>query len=543
MNLPIRITASNAILIGAFVTQTIFLIIIHHARRYEINEDAVSYIRIAQYYLNFNVDLMISGYWGPLLSWLIAPWLLFFQTPLYAGHAAMILSAGVFSLGSYRMLRALKLPDAAVLAGTWICALVSVGWSIGLIAPDLLEAGLLCFGVGLILSDSWPRNGATSFFSGAIFGIAFLAKAVALPVSLLIIVCFACQHAVVGAPPFRFIMRSFLLTLAGLMVVTGPWIYVLSTHYGNFVFSTSGPINHALVGPTDVDRYHPSFRTFHQPVAGRITSWEDPLPEIYEHWSPLDNWGSAKHQAQLIYANARDIGRILAEFDWLGLGLVSALLGYIFCSPWRETLRAEYWRWAFIPVLCGSAIYLPVYADSARYFWPIFPFLLAAAFGFTGHLANTLPTSRFAKAFLSIGLVTISFAVAQEPRLRQSFSPVKFSEYELALKIAERLDNKELVGPIASVGWYEIGYYAAFILGVPWYGNILEASTINEVLDSNARLIFSPRGDLTPLVEGQSSGRSLPEDELILCDDPPSGAYFDIFVIENGALLPICSGR
>ena len=32
---------------------------------------------------------MISGDWGPLLSWLIVPWLLVFEDPLLAAHAAV----------------------------------------------------------------------------------------------------------------------------------------------------------------------------------------------------------------------------------------------------------------------------------------------------------------------------------------------------------------------------------------------------------------------------------------------------------------------
>ena len=39
---------------------------------------------------------MVSGVWGPLLSWLMVPWLLVFDDPLLAAHAAMAVSAVVF---------------------------------------------------------------------------------------------------------------------------------------------------------------------------------------------------------------------------------------------------------------------------------------------------------------------------------------------------------------------------------------------------------------------------------------------------------------
>ena len=70
----------------------------------QLNPDGLAYIRIAQYYLNGQTALMISGYWGPLLSWLIVPWLLVFDDPLLAAHAAMAVSAVVFLFGCFCVL-------------------------------------------------------------------------------------------------------------------------------------------------------------------------------------------------------------------------------------------------------------------------------------------------------------------------------------------------------------------------------------------------------------------------------------------------------
>jgi len=541
MKAIIRTSSYRIATIGAFVVQAFLLFIVHRIWRQGINEDAVPYIRIAQYYLKSDGELMISGYWGPLLSWLIAPWLLLFDEPLFAAHAAMAISAGIFAIACYCVLQACKLSKAAVLAGTWICALVSVNWSVVLISPDLLEAGFLGFAIALFISDQWSRGRAVPILSGLLLGIAYLAKAVALPISLLLVAFLAGQHVCVGTAGLRQVARSCLLTLFGVAVVAGPWIYVLSQHYGGFVFSTSGQINHALVGPPDVERYHPAFRTFHRPEAGRVTSWEDPSPETYQHWSPLDDWRHAKHQARLVYINARQIVQTLVGFDWLGLGLASALLGHAFCSNWRQTQRSERWRWCLLPVFCGSAIYLPIYADSVRYFWPTFPFLLAAALGFTGHLAKAWPRSSIIGAFLSLGLVTLSYVVAHESMIRGRFQTPHFSEYTLAKLLAGRLEDKGLVGPIASVAWYEIGYYVAFILDVPWHGNMRSVDSIDEVLGSDARLIFAPRGILTPLLEGHQFSAAPEEDMHIPCEGPTGAAELDIFLIEGGNLLPLCS--
>ncbi|MHC4720172.1 MAG: hypothetical protein ACYSYT_06835, partial [Planctomycetota bacterium] len=45
--------------------------------RYQINPDGISYISVAQKYLAGDFAGAINGYWGPLYSWLLMPFLYF----------------------------------------------------------------------------------------------------------------------------------------------------------------------------------------------------------------------------------------------------------------------------------------------------------------------------------------------------------------------------------------------------------------------------------------------------------------------------------
>src|SRR6266446_1705189 len=173
----------RASLVVACLVQIVLVVKSVWMFRDQINPDAVSYIRTAQYYLSGQTDLMISGYWGPLLSWLIVPWLLVFDDPLLAAHAAMAVSALVFLLGGFGVLRAVRLPGTAIMIGTWITAFLSVAWSGVVITPDLLMAGLFCCGTSRLLSDKWVANARTALGAGIVLGAAYLAKAVTLPVS------------------------------------------------------------------------------------------------------------------------------------------------------------------------------------------------------------------------------------------------------------------------------------------------------------------------------------------------------------------------
>jgi hypothetical protein len=182
--------SSNAMIVAAFIIQIILLIKATWLHREAINPDAISYLRIAGYYLHGQTNLMVSGVWGPLLSWLIVPWLLVFDDGLLAAHAAVATSAVVFLFGTYSILRAMRLPSEAVVVGTWITVFLSVAWSVSVISPDLLMAGIFCYGVSRLLSGKW------SFGTGMILGAAYLAKHIALPLTILVVVGLAIIQAI-----------------------------------------------------------------------------------------------------------------------------------------------------------------------------------------------------------------------------------------------------------------------------------------------------------------------------------------------------------
>ena len=226
----------RASLVAVFLVQIPLLVKSVWQFREQINPDAVAYIRIAQYALNGQADLMVSGTWGPLLSWLIVPWLLVFDDPLLAAHAAVAVSAVVFLFGCFCVLRAVRLPGTAIMIGTWITAFLSVAWSGVVVTPDLLMAGLFCFGTSLLLSDKWVANVRTALAAGIVLGAAYLAKAVALPVSALMIIALAGTNVAIYPSSLRQTLRATIIVVAGFLIVAGPWIGILSYKYGYPVF-------------------------------------------------------------------------------------------------------------------------------------------------------------------------------------------------------------------------------------------------------------------------------------------------------------------
>jgi hypothetical protein len=492
----------RASLVAAYLVQIALLAKSVWLFREQINPDAVAYIRIAQYTLNGQTDLMVSGTWGPLLSWLIVPWLLVFDDPLLAAHAAVAVSAVVFLFGCFCVLRTVRLPGTAIIIGTWITAFLSVAWSGIVITPDLLMAGLFCFGTSLVLSDKWVSNLRTALSAGIVLGAAYLAKAVALPVSALMIIALAGTKVAVNPSNLRQTVRATTIMIAGFLIVAGPWIGILSYKYGRPVFSTVGPISHAIVGPPDMPRGFPDKREFYKPEIGRITTLEDRTKLPFNYWSPLDSVNYAVHEARLIHRNAHTIVRYLKAFDWLGLGLISVIFGYLLATPWKKSLQEEPWRLAFIPIAALALIYLPVYAGAdyaidVRYYWVTVPFLIAASFGFAIHVTGaTFKHGAFQRG-LALALVTLSLIIGNEDVFLQAFSRSESanSDYRAATTLANKLRAAGLIGSVAAVGPLPVdGRYVAFFLNVQSVGHIAKVKNPEEILLSGAALVIVPRG-------------------------------------------------
>src|SRR5262245_11206966 len=85
-----------------------------------LNSDAIAYLRIASYYAHGQTDLAISGYWGPLLSWLLAALLKVGIKPLIAARLAMAVSAAIFWLGCLAVFRSFQLPPRMSALGSWL---------------------------------------------------------------------------------------------------------------------------------------------------------------------------------------------------------------------------------------------------------------------------------------------------------------------------------------------------------------------------------------------------------------------------------------
>jgi len=497
----------------------------------QMNPDLVSYLLVAQHYLQGNFHLAINGYWGPLFSWLIVPVLALSRDPVLAARIVNGIGAVIYLIGGIRILRAFGFDQIIVLAGGILTALFSIYWSTFVIEPDLLMSGLLLVGLSFTLASEKQDTGRHPFVAGLFYGAAYLTKAVALPITLLSLVSVALLRVLTRLRSFRAATSMVGRSMVGFILMAFPWVMVLSFHYGELTFSTSGIINHALVGPHNPDRLHPTFAVFNIPEAGRITTWEDPTlfrnHPLYQLWSPFSSRVNFNHQIKLILYNARLQHFYLNQFDGTGIGVFSAILGFLLFRPWARSFQTHPWRFAVIAIASITAIYLPVYALAPRYYLGCYPFLLSATFGLPTVLATVIQTLFGTQTSaghpasirnVAVILTTLLFGYGLSGPLSQSLTRGNDeAAFVMAKQVAAALPFH---GPIAAVGdKSRVALYVAYLTEQPYYGIKVEKNvSVAELQKTGAAFVLVKRG--LPVDDALSKHPAARLMELQAKDDP-----------------------
>jgi hypothetical protein len=516
---------SGAAVVAAFLFQGLGVSLAAVNNRYQLNTDAVAYLQIASYYATRNYELALSGYWGPLLSWLLAPLLALGMNPLTAGRLLMGLSAFVFSTGCWAVLRAMQLHPVVLVVGLWLAVARSVEWSAILITPDLLLAGLVTWAVALLLKPTWLERKSTQIFAGLLFGVAFYAKAIGLPMGVLLVVCFVGLYSWCRPGNLAVLCRAGVVSLLVLACLAAPWIVLLSTKYHRLLFSTSAIINHALLHPEPGSTEYPTL-AIGPPEPGRISRWEDPLPEQYRTWSPLENQRYFLHQFKMVYKNGKSLVGNLNSMDYLqvGLGGLVATFLLFWCS--RQQAEAERWRWTPFPVLCNVLFYLPVHADEERFLYPSYPFLFVAALGLI-----RFPLKELSRRMWVWGTVIVVFSFVL-PALRGLDILLPYSATKPIpsyYTLAEQMRGARISGSI--VGDSPHCRFLAFLLQQPCYGSSTDP---DELLHASARLIVVDRD--SPQAQRFQQERTLTDLDPLLFEDPEEARRCDLKVFERSAL-------
>jgi hypothetical protein len=235
------------------------------AGRHHVNADGVSYLDLADTYLQGGWRAIINGYWSPLYPWLLSWGLRIFRpSPYWDAPVAHLVNFAIYvgALGSFDFfwracLRGVrgKSPtppeEETVALPEWAWLLLGFSlfvWTtlqfinLSGLTPDLCVATLDYFAAGLLVRIHSQPAGWRAFMAlGLVLGFGYLAKTPMFPMAFVFLGAGALAAGKVrlGLPR---VAMSFLVFL----LVASPFLLALSRAKGRPTFGDSGKLNYAF---------------------------------------------------------------------------------------------------------------------------------------------------------------------------------------------------------------------------------------------------------------------------------------------------------
>ncbi len=354
--------------------------------QYQINPDGIHYINISNLIISGNLNGSISDYWGPLISWLMIPFLYFAKTPLAALQAFKILSSiiGFFTIIGIRQLSyRFEMDETIRTVVLFIMVPLVLYFVFILITPDLLMVCILVYYLAILFNLDYPNNLSNGILCGILGALTYLTKSYGFSffiASFFILNLFQYFH---DSDKLRRkkIIKNFILGFAIFLMISGIWIGLISSKDEKLTIGTAGEINYAKVGP--------------QSHGSTIVQW-----------SPFSSLSNFQYQLNLIWDNTLKIVSILYNFSYLSLLII--LIYIIMCiQPPRKLITKNEIIYPLITILLVAGGYVIVVVVP-RYIWIINVILILMG----GYLVNLLFNTTFFrklkfKNYIKIGILLI----------------------------------------------------------------------------------------------------------------------------------------
>ncbi len=374
MNSSSRTFNSTAlVLIASLIVYSLFVITSHHHER--ITGDATLYLSIAEKYVRGDFANAINGYWGPLLSWLLVPFLFLGASHLFAINALNLLFGLLTMTGVWRL--SLKFELREEIRTVIILPLVPVLLFISLIQPmDYLLLCVLVFYLNVVFRKDYPERLSYGVTSGVLGACAYFSKPFGFPFFISHFILINLCHYFRGSSGTyrKKVFRNALIGLVVFSLLSSVWIGLISSKYNRLTFSNMGRGVLSSLGPESkhdtLEKGDPIFFKgfFEPPNESAFVIYEDPTYARKKIWNPLESKRSLSIYIRNISNNFFESLRIYESYSRLSVSIVIAcVILILFYSLNRVFTRREL-LYPLMTITLYTGGYLPFHFET-RYLW------------------------------------------------------------------------------------------------------------------------------------------------------------------------------
>lgn len=448
--------------------------------RYWINPDATSYISIAEKYIRGDVWHAVNAFWGPLVSWLLMPFIAFGASPAL-GAKMLSLCIGVFAIASIHCLsRRFEISDSQRLLSLLFLLPTFLFFTLYDFTPDLLLASFLAFYLYVLLDRDYPRSARQGAACGIFAALAYLSKAYALPFFVLhFALCNAFVYIKGDRQKRRLVLRSCLLGYAVAIAISGIWIGCFSAKYGRFIFCSAGKYNHERLGFAERG-LPPIYKRFLVPPNETAThAWEDPNYIRLKSWSPLQSVQAFKYQIGMVRSA---IVLSIMAYNWFSLFSIAILAVMLvsLCTQAGESMVAQRTDlFSMLAIGIYSCGFLPLGIVQERYMLICDFLLVLLGVQLIAAAQRGKHLSEKRKAAILV-LLLISFCVMPARALKKHANEGR-SSYLMSVRLT---DECHIKGDIVSNANYADMLQVAFWTGNRYFGILDDSIPEPQLLDT-----------------------------------------------------------
>lgn len=276
--------------------------------RYVVNADGLSYISIAKKYLAGKFLEAVNGYWSPLFSWLLIPFVRFFEDPFQGARILNLLLSFLLLLGFYRLTSLFSLSFTCRLLLFIAIFPLSYYFAFAPPTPDLLVLVLLVFYFYFLFHPSYVSSSKNSLICGFLGGLAYLAKAYHFPFFLIhfSLINWLYYRKEKNSVHRQNLPKFFLGGLAIFLILCSTWISLISSKYERLTFSTATQRAWSFIFPGNKTQILRLIGLFPPPDATAISAWEDPSFLPVNRWNPLTSFENLSYFLLNIFKNLFD---------------------------------------------------------------------------------------------------------------------------------------------------------------------------------------------------------------------------------------------
>jgi hypothetical protein len=440
----------------------------------EIDIDGMGYLGIARHLRQGEFHAAINAFRSPLISWLIVVFSFGGANYLHIGKliniGSFLLSLALLFVLTEKLWHSRLVASVAVLMfalGRGLAASAVLA-----VTPDFLFAALTLI-YFIVLLRCLREDRLRDWLSlGSVHGLAFLAKAFALPwLAVCTLIALGLTALVAPTKPSRTRLPRLVLAALIPVMVAASWAAVLHSRYGVFTTGTQFKVNLLQWTLRAYDEHHDATYALLRDISKQVDQYGviDPMPP--GSWPWMYRLTAKQVVPKMIRAEARNVPRVLKEMMIVATlgGLIAFIATLVILTSRRQQYPVE---WRFAAVVAASALTLVATYSTLvfdeRYLFPLIPLLLAIAARFlVTNDEDEFDHLRWRQ--LSVALVvlgTIASLLYPSSPFRLLTRDFQFSCYDAGrLLMAHAGDSVVSIGsgpfPEHGVGW-EAGYKSVF---------------------------------------------------------------------------------